>query len=88
MKRLKYVVFRDFESKRMRIIKLGLWLTSRCKIGCMLSFELPFGVIVRDEIGTHGVPLGIWTSRRGRFAIFAVNILFVGFYVLINKETN
>ena len=88
MKKLKYVVFRDFESKRVRIIKLGLWLTSRCKIGCMLSFELPFGVVVRDEKGVYGTPLGIWTARRGRFAIFAINIFFVGFYVLTDKETN
>ena len=88
MKRLKYVVFRDVKSGKVRHIHTWLWLTSRCKIGCTLSFELPFGVIVRDEIGVYGVPLGIWTARRGRFAIFAVNLFPIGFHVLIAKEAN
>lgn len=86
MMRFKCRKFRDRNSGRLRHVHFDFWCCWRWKLGCIVSFELPFGVTIREEGRVYGVPFGVWTHRRGRFSIFGLNLLFLGFHMLIDHE--
>lgn len=79
--------FRDRNSGKLRHVHFNLRCCWRWKLGCIVSFELPLGVIILEDERVCGVPFGVWTCRRGRFSIFGLNLLFLGFHVLIDHES-
>lgn len=78
--------FRSRKTGRLRRVHLNVRLSPKIKLGCTVFLERPFGLIIRDEERLMCVPFGVWTHRRGRFSIFGLNLLFLGFHVLIDHE--
>lgn len=74
------------DSSKLRCIYLTSRIHRKLMLAVNLTLKLPLGVIAKDENSVYIVPFGVWTWKRERFSIFGLNLLFLGFHVLIDNE--